>query len=246
MQTFLHFRFTEFFQGVELPLTFSTTQADPLLSHEYGSYVYFLFMEQELGAQAIGDFWKALETVEPDDFDRMTEILDGLLPFKEHFRDFAFRNFNLELKPGDAISPSYRDIDPTFPVWGPELDFAKGVNGRLPLLEPGGVPNEYEESLQHLLAHYYYFTPNPDATHVTLDFSGLAPNEAVDVDMLVKINDGGWERRQLATDGPITFCREVPEDDVETFYLVVSNHDWHTSTDVAGTFTAGAYGGDCP
>jgi hypothetical protein len=245
MQTYLHSRFTEYFQGVELSLTFSTSQDDPLLYHEYASYVYFLFMEQELGAQAIADFWKALKNVEPDDFDQMTAILDGLLPFRDHFHDFAVRNFNLDLQPGDPISPSYQDLDPTFPVQGPELSFARGVNGRLPLLASGDAPNEFDESIRHLLAHYYYFSPAADATQVTLDFSGLSPNEAVDVDMLVKIKDKSWERRQLPTDGPITLCREVPDDNVENFYLVVSNHDWHTLTNVTGTFTVGAYDGAC-
>jgi hypothetical protein len=245
MQTYLHYRFTEYFQGVDLPLTFSTTQADPLLTHEYASYVYFLFMEQELGPQAVADFWKALRDVKPDDFDRMTKILDSLLPFKDHFRDFAVRNFNLDLKPGNPISPRYQDIDPTFPILGPELNFAKGVNGRLPLLNPGDAPKAYDESLNYLTAHYYYFSPAADATAVTFDFSGLAPNDVVDVDAIVKIKDGGWERRQLATDGPVTFCRDVPEDSVENLYLVVSNHDWHTSTTVTGTFTAGAYDEAC-
>ena len=245
MQTYLHYRFTQYFQGVELPLTFSTTQSDPLLLHEYGSYVYFLFMEQELGAQSIADFWKSLKDVEPDDFDRMTSILDGMLPFKDHFRDFAVRNFDLDLEPGNPIKPSYQDLDKTFPQRGPELNFAQGVNGRLPLLTAGDEPNAYDESIRHLIAHYYYFSPAPDATQVTLDFSGLTPLEAVDVDLIVKIKDKGWERRQLPTDGPITLCRQVPADDVETFYLVVSNHDWHTLTNVTGRFTVGAYDGAC-
>lgn len=245
MQSFLHYRFTQYFQGVELSLTFSTTQSDPRLMHEYASYVYFLFMEQELGAQAVAGYWKALENVAPDDFDRMTAILDGMLPFRQHFRDFAVRNFNLDLQPGNPTKPSYRDIDRTFPEKGPELNFAQGVNGRLPLLAAGDAPNSYDESLRHLLAHYYYFSPAPDATQVTLDFSRLTPAEAVDVDALVKLKNGDWERRQIPTARPFTFCRQVPADDVESFYLVVSNHDWHTLTNVTGTFTVGAYGGAC-
>ncbi|MEA2512326.1 MAG: hypothetical protein QOJ59_1813, partial [Thermomicrobiales bacterium] len=96
-----------------------------------------------------------------------------------------------------------------------------------------------------LTAHYYYFTPAADSTQVTLDFSGLEPNDAIDVDIIAKIADGDWERRQLTTDGPVTFCREVPEDNVEKFYLVISNHDLSSVMTVGGSFTAGAYDGAC-
>jgi hypothetical protein len=245
MLQFLHVRFLGSFQGVDLPLTFSTTQDDARVFHSYGAYVYFLFLEQEVGPQAVGDFWRGLEDVELDDFDAMTALLDSFLPFKEHFRDFAVRNLNLNLQPGDPISPSYQDIDPTFPVDGPSTDFARGKNGKLPLQSAGEAPQEYEDRLFNLTAHYYYFVPDADATRVTFDFAGLVPNEAIDVDAIVKFRDGDWERRQLATDGPVTFCRENPGDNVEKLYLVISNHDLADTTTVTGTYTAGAFDGAC-
>ncbi|MEA2528191.1 MAG: hypothetical protein QOF73_5418 [Thermomicrobiales bacterium] len=245
MEAYLHSRFTQAFQGVDLSLTFSASQDDPRISHIYAAYVYFLFMEQELGAQAVADFWKALADVEPDDFDRTTEILDEMLPFNEHFREFAVRNLNLDLQPGDPISPSYQDVDPTFPTIGPDLNFARGRNGRLPLQSFGEDPQAFDAAILSLTAHYYYFTPAADSTQVTLDFSGLEPNDAIDVDIIAKIADGDWERRQLTTDGPVTFCREVPEDNVEKFYLVISNHDLSSVMTVGGSFTAGAYDGAC-
>ncbi len=245
MEEFLHSRFLGAFQGVDLPLTFSTTQDDFRVARSYGAYVYFLFLEQEVGAQAIGDFWRGLAEIELDDFDAMTSLLDSFLPFDEHFRDFAVRNLNLDLDPGDPINPSYQDIDPTFPTRGPSLDFARGENGNLPLQATESAPQDYEERLFNLSAHYYYFVPAEDATEVTFDFSGLVPNEAIDVDAIVKIENGDWERRQLTTDGPISFCRENPEDNVEKLYLVVSNHDLIDTTTVTGTFTAAAFDGAC-
>lgn len=245
MRAFLHSRFLEEFQGVDLPLTFSTTQADPRVMHSYGAYVYFLFLEQERGAQAIGDFWRALEDVEADDFDRMTAILDEILPFEQHFRDFAVRNFNADL-PGDPISPSYQDIDPTFPTRGPKLNFAPGQNGKLPLQQSDEPAQTYADRIPNLVAHYYYFTPNADATRLTFDFSGLVPNEAIDVDAIVKIKGGEWEPRRLVADGPVTFCLETPADNVEQLYLVISNHDWHDTETVTGSFSARADDGACP
>jgi hypothetical protein len=247
MQAYLHYRFTQNFQGVDVSLVLSTPQSSTLLSHSYASYVYFLFLEQRLGAQAIGDFWRDLEDVEADDFTRMTEVLDEQLPFKENFRDFAVQNFNLELQPGDPIEPRYQDIDPTFPYDGPALNFAKGQNGRLPLIESADdEPKVFEESIHNLSAHYYYFTPNKDSDYVTLDFTNLSPNEFVDIDLLVKVRDGKWERRQFTASDPITFCRENPDDDVETIYAIVSNHAIYDRETVEGSFSAGAFSGECP
>lgn len=247
MQSYLHYRFTQYFQGVDVSLVLSTAQSSTLLSHSYASYVYFLFLEQRLGPDAIGDFWRDLEDVEADDFDRMTEILDEQLAFKENFRDFAVQNFNLDLQPGDPIIPRYQEVDPTFPLEAPSLNFARGQNGRLPLIVASDdEPKVYEKTIHNLSAHYYYFTPDKDADYVTFDFTGMGPSDFIDIDLLVKVRDGDWERRQYDPTEPITFCRNDPDDDIEYVYAIVSNHAIYDRQTVEGTFTAGAFSGDCP
>lgn len=246
MQTYLHSRFTNDFQGVDVSLVLSTPQSSTLISHAYASYPYFLFLEQHLGPEAIGEFFRDLKDVDADEFVRMTEILNDQFPFEENFRDFAVQNFNLELTPGDPIDPRYQDIDPTFPYNGPSLNFARGQNGRLPLIDTDEEPKVYEDRLVNLVAHYYYFTPDDDAEYVTFDFTNLKPNDFVDIDLLVKVRDGEWERRQYAADEPITFCREDEGDDIEVIYAIVSNHAMYDEEIVEGSFTAGAYSGRCP
>ncbi|MEA2512327.1 MAG: hypothetical protein QOJ59_1814 [Thermomicrobiales bacterium] len=246
MTTYLHAWYLQGFQGVDVPLYLSPRQWSPEYSHIYGAYVYFLFLEQEVGPQAIADLWKKLEDVEADDFDRTLRIIDELLPFEENFRDFAVRNLNLDLQPGDPITPSYRDLDPTFPEGEPPpLNFAPGTSGKLRAQESDAAPLEYQESIPSLAAHYYSFSPGPDVSELTLDFSGLIPSDALDVELLVKIREGEWERRQLSPGETATICRDHPADDVGSFYLVLSNHDLVESTTVRGTFTIRAVDTPC-
>jgi len=115
MQNLVHARFINSFQGINVPLYQSPRQWGGGFDHVYAAYIYFMFLEQEVGARAIAEMWRDLENTKPDDFEGTTAILDRLLPFKEHFRDFAVRNLNLDLQPGDPISPSYHDLDQTFP-----------------------------------------------------------------------------------------------------------------------------------
>jgi len=49
------------------------------------------------------------------------------------------------------------------------------------------------------------------------------PGDAVDVDMIVKIRNGDWERRQLPVDQPTTYCLTNRPTAIGSFYLVVSD-----------------------
>jgi hypothetical protein len=243
MQAYFHFRFEEYFQDSDLPLTFSPNQDSPKIMHIYAASVYFLFLEQELGPQAIATFWKEIETLKVDDFDGTTVVLDSILPFKEHFRDFTVRNFNIVLEPGDPTKPHYSDLDKTFPSdKAPVPSFAKGENGRLPV---DGDPKVYQTTVPALAAHYYFFTPDSKAAQFTMDFSCLAPNDGVDIDLVVKVKNGNWERRQFPAGSPITFCRAIADQNVETVYAVVTNHNMFDDQAVRGSFSAQAISGAC-
>ncbi len=206
----LHAYYLQGFLPFDVPVYHSPRQWTPEYYHIYGAYVYFLFLEQEVGPQAIADLWVALEEVEADDFDRTLAIIDGLLPFADNFREFAVRNLNRDLLPGDPISPSFRDLDLTFPEDQPPPMRNLGADEILTSQDVDAEPLLFHESIPSLAAHYYTFTPESDVRQVTLDFSGLAPDVALDVDLLVKIREGEWERRKLEPGETATLCRDDP------------------------------------
>jgi hypothetical protein len=229
------------FQGSGKSLYYSPRQWSQDFYHIYGAWVYFLFLEQRRGPEAIREFWERLRDVEPDDFTRTIEILDDLLPFEENFRDFSVQNLNLDLQPGDPISPSFTDIDQTFPPDSPPLMDNRGK--RAERLED--EPITYEVELPSLSTGFYAFRVEDDSDGVTFDFTQLAPSDATDVDLIVKIRDGDWERRQIDPESELTYCSENPADDIDFVYVILTNHDFVESTTVRGDFTVSAVDTPC-
>jgi hypothetical protein len=198
-------------------------------------------MEQEIGPKAISEIWEDFGRLDPGTIDQARAIIDAQLPFAEHFRDFAVRNLNLALEPGDPIDPSYDDLDPQFPVdvVSPRLLVgAEDADAWLPLVPAGEEPRRFADRLRSLTAHYYRFLPDPRGGMLTLDFSGLAPAGDLDVDALVKIEGGAWERRRLESGRVVTLCLSEPDENVEELYLVLSNHNRDLFSVVEGEFTA--------
>jgi hypothetical protein len=238
MQAEVHDRFTLVFQTSDLPLDESPDRSSPDFAHMYAAYIWFFFMEQEVGAAAVASIWTDLEQVDQDDFAGAMRVIDAKLPFKEHFRDFAVRNLNLDLEPGDPINPGYVDLDSAFPEGSrPALKVGQSGTGKLAVQAEDDSPRTFDELLQSLVAHYYLFIPDPGATQFTIDFSGLGRRDALDVDAVIRLKDGTWKRRALPTDRPVTFCRANPADDVERLYIILSNHDLDFATTVSGQFT---------
>jgi hypothetical protein len=214
----------------------------------YSTYIWFYFMEQEVGAKAIADIWKAFSLLDPGSTEQAMAIIDAQLPFEDHFRDFTVRNLNLELEPGDPIDPDYGDLDPQFPVGDvspPLLVGGTDAEAWLPILARNEEPHRFADRLRSLTAHYYRFIPDSLGSMLVLDFSDLAPGAHLDVDALVKIAGGAWQRRRLEAGGATTFCLSEAEDDVEELYLVLGNHNRDLFSVVEGEFTAKVLGDPC-
>jgi len=73
----------------------------------------------------------------------------------------------------------------------------------------------------------------------------MTPTATLDVDLIVKIKDKGWERRQLPADATTTLCRDNPADDIEAFYLVLSNHSMDIQGALGGSFSLGTNAEAC-
>ena len=214
----------------------------------YSTYIWFYFMEQEIGPQAIAEIWEAFGELDPGTIEQAKAIIDAQLPFEEHFRDFAVRNLNLELQPGDPIDPDYDDLDPWFPVGdiSPALLVgAEDPDAWLPVAAEAEEPYRFADRLRSLTAHYYRFLPDPRGGMLILDFSELVPASDLDLDALVKIEDGAWERRRLDAGGSTTLCLSTPEDDAEEIYLVLSNDNRDLFSVVEGEFTAQVLADHC-
>ncbi|MEA2583652.1 MAG: hypothetical protein QOF33_1737 [Thermomicrobiales bacterium] len=240
-----HSRFSYSFNTDE-PLFTSVAHGSRLASNMYAAYIWFYFVEQEVGPEAIGQIWRNLEAVNQDDWDGTLDAIDSVLSFEENFREFAVRNLNLDLQPGDPISPSYADMDSAFPEGiPPVLAIGEGKDRRLEAQGAGEPERQVEATIKPLSAQYYYLVPQDDVAAVTLDFSGMAPAETLDVDLIVRIKDKGWERRELGVDDPTVLCRAIPDDDVEAFYLVLSNHSTELDGALGGSFTVGASAESC-
>jgi hypothetical protein len=235
-------RFSYFLENAAaIPLHAPQQRGESGWAFMYSTYIWFYFMEQDIGPEAISEIWKQFGELDPGTIEQARAIIDAQLPFADHFRDFAVRNLNLELEPGDPINPSYDDLDLQFPVGVVSPQLLVGIDDAdawLPIVSTDAEPRRFANRLRSLTAHYYRFLPDPRGGMLTLDFSNLAPAGDLDVDALVKIEGGPWERRRLESGGVAILCLSEPDQDIEELYLVLSNHNRDLFSIVEGEFTA--------
>lgn len=231
----VHTRFINYFQSAGMSLHETPSRGSPDFGHIYAAYIYFLFLEQELGPQAVADVWTAMREVPQDDWDGAMAVIDAALPFETHIRDFYVRNLNLDLQPGDPISPSYTDLDPTFPEGiPPAMTVGEGDDAHLLPQAAGETPRAIPLDIPSLSASYFYFEPQDGVGQITLDLTGATPQDALDIDLIVQLSDGSWERWQPAAGEPTVICQSDPQESVAGFYMVLTNHDVDLGTRVTG------------
>ena len=135
------------------------------------------------GPSSIFQAWVAAESA--TDTEGITDAVDQQLSFQIHFRDFAVRNWNVDL-PGHPIAVLYKNLEasdgslPPFPVANPPI----ATSFQLPLTS--GAPAKVTTVNVSLAAQYDEITFEPDVRKVILKFDKLP--ESVDVDLLVEIN----------------------------------------------------------
>jgi hypothetical protein len=202
----------------------------------YDAFIYPLFVRQEKGSRADAvAVWKSSGGARtPEQLDQRANTD---LPFQEHFRDFAVRNFNDATLPGDP-QPLYQLVDAAIPP-----------NVRPIIVEPAVVLDFPVEKLplttlmQPLSAEYRHFTVDEHIAFVRIDLAPLTNATFAQMDAMVKVGDR-WERRRVP--GTVfEFCREDPEDAIEEFYLILSNHGYVDGAEVSGRYDATALF-DCP
>ena len=185
--------------------------------HQYASYVWPFFMEQEKSAQAIFDAWKQTDPIPPRDFEAVTAAVGAQVSFDTRFRDFAVRNLNLN----DVLRPAnvkrYDELDGNFYDDVPPLAIAGAP------VSPGSPYVSPEQSIPDLGARYFEPEFSQNARKVTISIGQLQPAGQVDGDFLAHYTDGSWKRIPVQG-GVLQFCRDDDGWDIDRGYLVVSNH----------------------
>ena len=184
--------------------------------HPYMAYIWPYFIEQERGAKAIADIWKAMDwglSTSPSFWTDADKLIDNVLPFKDNFYRFAVRNLNFDLEPGSPIYPRFVDQDPKFPdnVEPPMLN--KGDE----YLPATASSEKFSYNLPALLAVYYHFAvPNGVQQVEILPTNASSP---IRLEALVKARGGAWSLQDLAGVTKVKLCN------VEELYVVASNSD---------------------
>ncbi|MBI3607734.1 MAG: hypothetical protein HY207_07190 [Nitrospirae bacterium] len=215
----VHPRFIKEFQQSPLSLHLSVPN-HPITTevrHMYAAYIWPFFMEQERGAQTIADAWGAMETAKT--FNEALEAINAQLPFDKNFHRFSVRNLNKEQLPAIDKSKRYVNLDPNFfDNFGPS-DPNKSVT-----LEAGTVSGT-PVKIAALDGDYYNYKVKDARVHkMTVSIFSLVPQDGLEVDALLNIDNKGWEERSLTGKREVIFCFDNPQDKFSEMWLVLSNH----------------------
>lgn len=200
-------------------------------THPYEAFLYPFFVQQETGARtSVVDLWKDSGTARnPKQLD---DRLDTVLPFAEHFRDFAVRNLNLTAArlPGDPLplAARHQAQDTAIPAdVTPVL-----VQPTVTLTAPMDL--QRPATMQALTAQYERYVVDPGARWVKIDLQTLGNAGFVKADVIANVK-GTWERRRVPG-SVFEFCRDEAADDIGELYLVLSHHDRREGLQAAGTY----------
>ena len=211
----VHWRFTSDFQLSRESLVTDTPPA-----HMYASYIWPFFAEQEKGPSSTFQAWVAAEGA--TDPDGITDAVEQQLSFQTHFRDFAVRNWNVDL-PGHPIAVLYKDLKATDGSSPPFPQLSSPIGSTLKLAVTSGTPVKMSTVNLSLAAQYDEITFEPDVRKVILKFDKLPG--PIDVDLLVEINGETWTHEQIDKGQPLVYCRDHEEENVSRIIVITSNHD---------------------
>jgi hypothetical protein len=210
-------------------LTFDDIERVPD-AHQYGAWVWPLFQEMHagMGAPSVFTTWQALEPATTrEQFD---SIIDESLPAKSFFRDFAVTN--LQPKPYNPTSSSGLEAE-TWQRLTARKDFPRDEHlvSRTVGLKQGKsseATDTYSAKAAALAAQYDQFTVSDGKIHqITIDIGSLQNVGNADLDVVGRLATGGGKKwvRLTPTSHEVTLCLDEPTDDVNLFYVVISNHE---------------------
>ncbi len=218
------------YQHAWLPQLFHTL--DKTLTREsddnaYASWLYFQYASMEQGNGVVTDIWQAAAAEGEQGY----KAADQVFPFEKYFAGYALRDWNQ-----DPVQPQYKSVDETFPGREPK------IRNSVKTLE-GGKDDVLNANLPALASAYFEYDFPPSVLDITFDnyLDGYADARV----WAIKKIRGEWKPPEdWSGTARQKFCRNVPESDVSSIVLVVSNVNTTDPLDVPDgpKMTAGTTG----
>jgi hypothetical protein len=209
----------------------------------YEAFIWPYFMELRDGAAKPAQVWSSVAGV--NDPASADGAMDGIFAFKDQFREFAKRDLNKALTPGNPLPRDDRFVHLD--------DFAVGfapVDGVLPVVTRSitlAAPTLSAISIGVAPLATQYSKVDVTSAQIRKIVFDLQALQAIregmglDVDAYVKIKNQGWEYRDLNDKSELKFCQDDPAQELESLWLIVSNHTLQGQTGQATIpITAGA------
>jgi hypothetical protein len=192
--------------------------------HEYGSWVWPLLMQREIGASAVFTSWHdAEQAATPQGLD---DAVDHTMAFADHFRDLSVSNLN----PNEYFDGAGVGLEDE--VWQTQVgDFPKNAH----VHDSAGAINLGDQSVfvdvAPLAADDTEFTIPATVRQVTIDVSSVAHADTADIDVVGRLarapghaSDPPAWRRIRGGRSTLMFCRDNPNENFDLAYVVLSNH----------------------
>jgi hypothetical protein len=212
---------------------------DPGFRGAYRSYIWFYFMQhqlgREMGAQAIAAAWRAFESLPPGaplaDYDA---VLDGFFPYGDYFAEFARLNLmTAQFLPGDPLpyDQGYVRLEPSFPEWLP-IEHPEATDSPDPLAtfdaddsDQSPVRGDYGIKLRPLqIEHLFLSVTGINTKEVEVSWANLSSKQLLTVDKVARVRGQPYEIERVRGRDSITFCiPEGEESEALRGYLVFSN-----------------------
>ncbi len=180
-------------------------------AHEYASWIWLYFVEQERGAGAVLGAWTAEGTMSAANADEFNAALDKYFSFGSSLRDFSVRNLN------QNFGPDFRVYDEAgFPTG--TADPAYSTTRTI-----GVGATTTNVTVAPLAAQYDRYEVSTSARFVEFDFSSVAGQAGASIDVVAhSAKENRWKR--IKPNGSLRFCQDTAGEDYDQLRVVVTNH----------------------
>ncbi len=226
---------------VELEKYESTPDDRPGPEHQYGAYLWFLYITRgsDSGAHYVRETWDAI--FNHDSLGAIEEAIGSLGGFRGEWPQFALYNWNRKADFEVTATGSSEKGKPYryYSKWDKLVEKAREMTPAPVKVRLNGKTSatySLEHTIPHLAARYFHYDFKADNAIRSLSFthpywSGSEPTARVQA--IVKIRDQEWKPAEDWTDSEkIFFCRDKPAEDVEELVIVISNSEFKNRSHV--------------
>jgi hypothetical protein len=218
----------------------TSLDAPPNGEHEYGAYLWFLYLTKgdNSNAQKVAQVWNALAG--SDSLHAINSVIAGEGGLGQKWHEFALYNWNRVVKTNVGPVPTggcsiVGKPYTYYAQWDCLLDKARESTGASPEIVKlnGAVARTYflPHRVNHLAAKYYHYDFTQDDTirrvRLVQPYKSISTAGKAKVQVLVKLRDGNWLPVQDWTGFDYkTLCRDKPLEDFQELVVVISNSEF--------------------